>query len=67
MRSLPNILSSFRNEFYKFDNTRTRMIDSIYYMTLRLLLNLFLIVKKLQFCHYVCNVFMDVITFPENV
>ena len=27
----------FRNEFNKFNNTRARMVDSIYHMTLRLL------------------------------
>ena len=37
MRGLPSILSHFRNEFNKFDNTRARMLDSIYHMTLRLL------------------------------
>ena len=37
MRGLPSILSLFRNEFNKFNNTRTRMLDSIYHMTLRLL------------------------------
>ena len=36
MRGLPSILSLFRNEFYKFNNTRARMLDSIYHMTLRL-------------------------------
>ena len=33
MRGLPSILSLFRNEFNKFNNTRARMLDSIYYMT----------------------------------
>ena len=39
MRGLlkPRILSLFRNEFNKFNNTRARMLDSIYHMTLRLL------------------------------
>ena len=37
MRGLPSILSLFRNEFNKFNNTRARMLDSIYHMTLRLL------------------------------
>ena len=37
MRGLPIILSRFPNEFNKFDNTRARMLDSIYHMTLRLL------------------------------
>ena len=39
MRGLSSILSLFRNEFNKFNNTRARMLDSIYHMTLRLLLN----------------------------
>ena len=29
MRGLPSILSIFRNEFNKFNSTRTRMLDSI--------------------------------------
>ena len=32
-RGLPSILSLFRNEFNKFNNTRARMLDSIYHMT----------------------------------
>ena len=31
----PRILSLFCNEFNKFNNTRARMLDSIYHMTLR--------------------------------
>ena len=46
MRGLPSILSLFRNEFNKFDNTRARMLDSIYYMILRLLRNLISGVKR---------------------
>ena len=42
MRGLPSILSLFRNEFNKFNNTGARMLDYIsnvrlYHMTLRLL------------------------------
>ena len=37
MRGLPSILSLFRNEFNKFNNTGARMLDSIYHMALRLL------------------------------
>ena len=37
MRGLPSILSLFRNEFNTFNNTRARMLDSIYRMTLRYL------------------------------
>ena len=33
MRGLPSILSLFRNEFNKFNNTRARLLDSIYHMT----------------------------------
>ena len=33
MRGLPSILSLFRNEFIKFNNTGARMLDSIYHMT----------------------------------
>ena len=37
MRGLPTILSLFRNDCYKINNTRARMLDSIYHMPLRLL------------------------------
>ena len=37
MRGLSSILSLFHNEFYKFNNTRARMFDSIYHITLRIL------------------------------
>ena len=33
MRGLPSILYLFRNKFNKFNNTITRMLDSIYHMT----------------------------------
>ena len=33
MRGLLSILSLFRNEFNKFNNTRARMLDSNYHMT----------------------------------
>ena len=33
MRGLSSILSLFRNEFNQFNNTRARMLDSIYHMT----------------------------------
>ena len=54
MRGLPSILSLFRNEFNKFNNTRERMLDSIYHYDIKITLNL-------------RNVVMDVITFPENL
>ena len=34
MQGLPSILSLFRNKFNKFNNTRARMLGSIYHMTL---------------------------------
>ena len=37
MQGLPSILSLFRDEFNKSNNTRAQMLDSIYHMTLRLL------------------------------
>ena len=37
MLGKPRILSLFRNEFDKFNNTRAPMLDSIYHMTFRLL------------------------------
>ena len=33
IRGLSNILSIFRNEFNKFNNTVAQMLDSIYHMT----------------------------------
>ena len=39
MRGLPSILSLFRNEFNKFNNTGARMSGSIYHMTLKLFRN----------------------------
>ena len=53
MRGLPSILSLFRNEFNKFNNTRARMLDSFYHMTLRLLWNLNVIIASLctQHCY----------------
>ena len=65
MRGLPSILSLFRNEFNKFNNTRARMLDSIYHMTNTLKSHF--CHKTLLFCHYVRNVVLDVITFPVNL
>ena len=67
MRGLPSILSLFRNELNKFNNTIARMLDFIYHMTLRLHWNLISVVKTLFFCHNVRNAVMDVITFPVNL
>ena len=62
MRGLPSILSVFRNEFNKFNNTRSRMLASIYHMTLKILNYHIFGVKKSRFCHILRNVLMDVIT-----
>ena len=51
MRGLPSILSLFRNEFYKFNNTGAQMLDSTYHMTLKLFGNHIFDVKTLGFCH----------------
>ena len=48
MRGLPSILSLFRNEYDKFNNTRARMLDSMYHMTLKLLKNRIFVVKTRQ-------------------
>ena len=64
MRGLPSILCLFRNEFNKFNNTRARMLDSIYHMTNILKSHFWRI--NIMFCHHVRNVVMDVITFPVN-
>ena len=37
LRGLPSILSLFCNKFNKFNKTRSRMLESIYHMTFRLL------------------------------
>ena len=37
MRGFSSILSLFRYKFYKFNNTRAGILDSIYHMTLRIL------------------------------
>ena len=61
MRGLSSILSLFRNEFNKVNNTGARMLDSIYHMTLTLLKITFLreIVKILSLLR---NVKINIIT-----
>ena len=57
MQGLPSILSLFRKEFNKFNNTGARMLDSIYHMTFKLFwINIFFGVKMLEFCHDVKSV-----------
>ena len=65
MRGLPSILSLFHNEFNKFNNTRARMLDSIYHITNTLKSHFWRKnVINLSLCR---NVVMDVITFPVNL
>ena len=65
MRGLPSILSLFRNEFNKFNNTGARMLDSIFHMTNTLKSHFSL--KNVIILSLCRNVAMDVITFPVNL
>ena len=65
MRGLPSILSLFRNEFNKFNNTRARMLDSIYHMTNTMKSHFWR--KNVIILSIWRNVVMDVITFPVNL
>ena len=62
MRGLPSILSLFRNEFNKFNNTGARMLDYIYHMTLILIKKRIFGLKTSIICHLLRNVIMGVIT-----
>ena len=61
IRGLRSILSLFRNEFNKFNNTRARMLDSIYHMT-NTLKSYYWRKKRYYFV-----IDMDIITFPVNL
>ena len=61
MGGLPTILSLFRNESNKFNNTGAQMLDSIYHMALKLIKNHIFGVKTLRFGHLLCTFTMDVI------
>ena len=63
MRGLPSILSLFRDEIYKFNNTGARMLDSIYHITLKFLKNHVLGVKTARFCNLLRNVIIFFITY----
>ena len=43
------------------------MLDSVYHMTLKLLINHILGVKTSRFCHLLHNFIMDVITQPNKI
>ena len=49
------------NEFDKFNNTGARMLDYIYYMTLKLLKNRIFLSENVRGFHILGNVMMDVI------
>ena len=51
MRGLLFIISLFRIELNKFNNTGARVLDSIYHTTFKLFLNHISGVKTLGFCH----------------
>ena len=68
MQGLLSLLSLFRNESNKINETRALMLDSIYHMTLRLLKNLISGVKRYNFVNiYVGNCVMDIITFSGSL
>ena len=58
MHGLPSILLLFCNKFNKFNNIGTRILDSIYHMTLKLLKNHIVGMKALGFCNHLCNIIM---------
>ena len=62
MRGLSSILSLFRNEFNKFNNTGARMLDSIYHMTFQLTKDRIFGLKTPIFLYILRNVIMDVST-----
>ena len=51
MLNVLSILSLFCNSLNKFNNTGAQMLDSIYHMTLKLLIHHILGVKTSRFCH----------------
>ena len=51
MGGLSSILSLFRNEFNKFNNTGARMLDSIYHMAFKIIFKPYFGLKTLGFCH----------------
>ena len=63
---LSSILSLFRNEFNKFNNTGVRMLDSICHMPLKYL-ELHFSCENGKTFPFLRNVIMDVIMFPQNL
>ena len=54
MRGLSSILSLFRKEFNKFNNTGARMLDSIYNMTLKIILKSYYWRENVRVLPYSC-------------
>ena len=66
MPGLPSILSLFRNKCNKLNNTRARMLDSIYHMTLKLIKNcIFHFPKNLQTTNGLSILLHSVISLPD--
>ena len=60
MQGLPGILLLISIKFNKFNNTGAQMVDSIYHLTLKLLLITFFGLTKFRFCHIIWH-YYDVI------
>ena len=65
MQGLLSILSLFRNEFDKFNNTGAQMLDSIYhdFMTLELFCNHTFGPKMSRFCQLLRSSKIELITY----
>ena len=61
------ILSLFRNEFNKFNNTRAQMLDPIYHMTFKLTLKSRFWRKKSLFTQRCFGRHFTHVTFSENL
>ena len=62
LRKSDKIISLFGNEFNKFTHTRARKLDSILSYDIKITLKSHFWRKEIRFCHYVCNVVMDIIS-----
>ena len=67
MQGLPSILSLFRNKFNKFNNTKARLLDSIFHMTLEILNKHIFGMKTSRVWHHLSNDIMEVITLHTNL
>ena len=62
MGDLPSILSLFRKEFNKFNNTGARMLRFYLSHDIKITLKSHFWRENARFCHLLCNVKMDIIT-----